>query len=53
MKKSISTKEEAYQAIVETGNLLRSPKNAERLREAIKDVASGKSVERSLLPDED
>jgi antitoxin YefM len=41
--------EEEFAAIDETLHLLRSPKNAERLREAIADLDAGKGVVRELI----
>lgn len=38
-----------YNSMVETFHLLRSPKNAERLREAIEQDKRGKGTERELL----
>lgn len=40
---------EDYSAIEETAYLLRSPKNAQRLRESIKSFNEGKGLERELI----
>jgi antitoxin YefM len=40
---------EDYESLEETAYLLRSPKNAERLREAIAELRSGGGTERELL----
>jgi len=40
---------EDYSAIEETSYLLRSPKNAKRLRESINSFYEGKGVERELI----
>ena len=40
---------EDYESIEETNYLLRSPKNAKRLREAIENVEKGNYKERKLL----
>ena len=40
-----------YNSIQETGYLLRSPANAERLRESIEDMKKGNVVERQLIED--
>ena len=38
-----------YESLVETSYLLRSPRNARRLLESIKDLTEGKGKERALL----
>jgi len=38
-----------YQALEETAYLLRSPRNAQRLLQAIMELESGKGVERELV----
>ncbi|MGH8059004.1 MAG: type II toxin-antitoxin system prevent-host-death family antitoxin, partial [Candidatus Entotheonellia bacterium] len=38
-----------YQALEETANLLRSPKNARRLLESIDELESGGGTERELM----
>jgi antitoxin YefM len=40
---------EDYSAIEETAYLLRSPKNAQRLRESITSFKEGKGLERELI----
>lgn len=40
---------EDYQALEETAYLLKSPKNAQRLAEAIEDVKKGNLIERKLI----
>jgi antitoxin YefM len=40
---------EDYSAIEETAYLLRSPKNAQRLRESIKSFNEGKGLEQELI----
>jgi antitoxin YefM len=40
---------EDYQALEETAYLLRSPRNAKRLMDAIAELESGAGVERTLL----
>ena len=40
---------EDYQALEETAYLLRSPKNARRLLEAIAELEAGRGTERELL----
>ncbi len=40
---------EDYSAIEETAYLLRSPRNAQRLRESIKSFNEGKGLERELI----
>lgn len=40
---------EDYQALEETAYLLRSPKNAKRLIEAVTELGQGMGVERALL----
>lgn len=40
---------EDYQALEETAYLLRSPKNAKRLIEAVAELGQGKGTERELL----
>ena len=40
---------EDYSAIEETAYLLRSPKNAQRLREGIQSFNEGKGIERELI----
>jgi antitoxin YefM len=40
---------EDYQALEETAYLLRSPRNAKRLMDAIAELESGAGVERALL----
>jgi antitoxin YefM len=39
---------EDYESLEETRYLLRSPKNAERLRDAVKQLQAGKGTERKL-----
>ena len=38
-----------YESLMETSYLLRSPRNARRLLESIKDLTEGKGKERALL----
>jgi antitoxin YefM len=45
----VMVSEEEYEGMVETLHLLRSPKNAERLRRSIKAAEAGKLVERKLV----
>ena len=45
----VMVSEEEYEGMVETLHLLRSPKNAERLRRSIKAAETGKLVERKLI----
>lgn len=40
-----------YNSIQETGYLLRSPVNAERLQESVEDMKKGNVVERQLIED--
>ena len=40
---------EDYKALQETVYLIRSPKNAERLTQAIREIEEGKAIERDLL----
>lgn len=40
---------EDYKAMEETSYLLRSPKNAERLLESIKELNAGKGLEKGLI----
>jgi antitoxin YefM len=42
-----------WNSIVETAHLLSSPKNAERLRQAIQDLDAGKGVEHELIEVDD
>lgn len=42
---------EDFNAIQETGYLLRSPANAERLRQSIKQAEEGKTVNQDLIED--
>ena len=44
---------EDYSAIEETLYLLKSPKNAERLRESVKSFYKGKGTERELIESDD
>ncbi len=43
---------EDYSAIEETAYLLRSPKNAQRLRESIESFHKNKGIERELIEDD-
>ncbi len=43
---------EDYSSIEETSYLLKSPKNAQRLRESIKSFYDGKGVEKELIEDD-
>jgi len=45
----VMVSEEEYEGMVETLHLLRSPKNAERLRRSIKAAEAGKLIERNLI----
>ena len=40
---------EDYESLAETSNLLRSPRNARRLLEAIKDLEEGRGTEREII----
>jgi antitoxin YefM len=42
-----------FESLMETVYLLKSPKNANRVMSAIKEIESGKSTERDLLDNED
>ena len=42
---------EDYSSIEETSYLLKSPKNAKRLRESIKSFYEGKGIEKELIED--
>lgn len=42
-----------YNAYEETAYLMRSPKNAERLLQAVQDIKNGKHTEKGLIEDED
>lgn len=42
---------EDYNAIQETGYLLRSPANAERLRQSIKQAEEGNTINKNLIED--
>ena len=44
---------EDYSSIEETSYLLKSPKNAKRLRESIKSFYDGKGVEKELIEDDE
>ncbi len=48
-KAAVLISAEDYAAVEETLYLLASPKNAERLREAIAELDAGKGVERDLI----
>lgn len=42
-----------YNAYEETAYLMRSPKNAERLLQAVQDIKNGKYAKKELIEDED